>query len=52
MKYVITGVNRLTGEREAVTRPYALDVAHKLRVQLNARQNCRSAYKRLKVEKA
>ena len=49
MKYVITGINRLTGEREAVTRPYALDVAHELRVQLNARQNCRSAYKRLKV---
>lgn len=52
MKYVITGINRLTGEREAVTRPYALAVALELRVQLNARQNCRSAFKGLKVEKA
>lgn len=52
MMYVITGINRLTGEREAVTRPYALDVALELRVRLNARQNCRSTYKGLKVEES
>ena len=50
--YVITGINRLTGEREAVTRPYAPDVALELLVRLNARQNCRSTYKGLKVEES
>ena len=48
--YVVTGINRLTGEREAVTRPHGLYKTCELRDKLAARQHCRSAYSRLKVE--
>ncbi|MCR4957854.1 MAG: hypothetical protein K6B13_04510 [Prevotella sp.] len=51
-KYVVTGINKLTGEREAVTRPHSLWKTRELRDKLAARQHCRSAYKWLKVEPA
>jgi hypothetical protein len=50
--YVVTGINRLTGEREAVTRPHGLTKTCEMRDKLAARQHCRSAYKLLKVEPA
>ena len=46
--YVVTGINKLTGEREAVTKPHSL---WKTR-ELASRQHSRSAYKWLKVEPA
>ncbi len=52
MKYIITGINRLTGEREAVTKPHSEWKTRELRDKLAARQHCRSAYKCLKVEPA
>lgn len=51
-KFVITGINKLTGEREAVTKPHGLTKTQELRDKLVARQYCRSAYKCLKVEPA
>lgn len=51
-KYVATGISRLTGEREPVTRPHSLWKTREMRDKLAARQHCRSAYKRLKVEPA
>ena len=51
-KYVVTGINKLSGEREAVTRPHGLTKTREMRDKLAARQHCRSAYKQLKVETA
>ena len=55
MKYVVTGVNRLTGEREAISSPHsewkAYDLMQKYRGwQLKAGKS--SAYTRLKVQPA
>lgn len=55
MKYVVTGVNRLTGEREAISSPHsewkAYDLMQKYKgLQLKAGKE--SAYTRLKVEPA
>lgn len=50
--YVVTGINRLKGEREAVTRPHGLTKTCEMRDKLVARQHCRSAYSRLKVKSA
>lgn len=52
MKYVVTGVNRLTGERETISSPHsewkAYDLMRKYKgLQLKAGKN--SAYTRLKV---
>lgn len=52
MKYVVTGINKLTGEREPVTKPYSEWKAREMRDKLAARQHCKSAYKCLKVEPA
>ena len=52
MKYVVTGINRLTGEREPVTKPHSEWKTREMRDKLAARQHCRSAYKQLKVEPA
>lgn len=51
-KYVVTGINKLSGEREAVTKPHGLTKTQELRDRLAARQHCRSAYKWLKIEPA
>lgn len=50
--YVVTGISRLTGERVAVTAPHSLTKTREMRDKLAARQHCRSAYKRLKIEPA
>ena len=50
--YVVTGINKLTGEREAVTSPHHLMKVIEMRDRLAARQHSRSAYKRLKIESA
>lgn len=52
MKYVVTGVNRLTGEREAISSPHskwkAYDLMRKYKgYQVRAGKN--SAYTHLKV---
>lgn len=52
MKYVVTGVNRLTGERETISSPHsewkAYDLMRKYKgYQVRAGKN--SAYTRLKV---
>ena len=52
MKYVVTGINKLTGEREPVTKPHSEWKAREMRDKLAARQHCKSAYKCLKVEPA
>lgn len=52
MKYVVTGINKLTGEREPVSRPYSEWKARLLRDKLASRQHGKSAFKRLKVEPA
>lgn len=51
-KYVVTDINRLTGEREPVTKPHSEWKTRELRDKLAAKQHCRSAYKCLKVEPA
>ena len=52
MKYVVTGVNKLTGEREPVTKPHSEWETRGLRDKLAAKQHSKSAYNRLKVEPA
>lgn len=52
MKYVVTGINRLTGERQPVTNPHSEWKTREMRDKLAAKQHCRSAYKCLKVEPA
>ena len=52
MKWVVTGINKLTGEREPVTKPHSEWKAREMRDKLAARQHCKSAYKWLKVEPA
>lgn len=52
MKYVVTGINKLTGEREPVTKPHSEWKTRELRDKLAAKQHSRSAYKWLKVEPA
>ena len=47
-KYVVTGINKLSGEREAVTKPHGLTKTREMRDKLAARQHCRSAYRWLK----
>ena len=51
-KYVVTGINKLTGEREPVTKPHSEWKTRELRDKLVAKQHSRSAYTRLKVEPA
>ena len=52
MKYVVTGVNRITGEREAISSPHvewkAYDLMRKYKGH-QARAGKNSAYTRLKV---
>lgn len=52
MKYVVTGINKMTGEREPVTKPHSEWKAREMREKLAARQHSKSAYKWLKVEPA
>ena len=51
-KYVVTGISKLSGEREVVTKPHGLTKTLELRDKLAARQHCRTAYRRLKIEHA
>lgn len=52
MKYVVTGENRLTGEREVISSPHAEWKAHDLMLKYKGHQvraGKNSAYTRLKV---
>lgn len=51
-KYVIAGINKLTGEREVITKPHGLIKTQEMRDKLATRQHSRSAYSLLKVEPA
>ena len=37
--YVVTGINKLTGEREAVTKPHSLWKTREMRDKLASRQH-------------
>lgn len=50
--YVVTAVNRLTGEREAVTRPHNRDTTATMLERLKRRQNSKSAYRLLRMKPA
>lgn len=52
MKYVITGRNRLTGNREAVSSPKSREEAESLFVQARKLLSRHSVYTRLRVEEA
>lgn len=51
-KWVITGLNRLTGEREAVTNPHRRDTTVAMLERLKRRQNSKSAYRLLRMKPA
>lgn len=52
MKYVVTGINKLTGEREAVSSPHSEWNARELLAKWKSR-NCNTRpWKRLRVEPA
>lgn len=50
--YVVTGVNKLTGEREAVSMPLDYTAACRMRDRYARQQHRGSAWKMLKVESA
>ena len=55
MKYVVTGVNRLTGEREAISSPHSEWKAYDLMLKykgLQLKAGKSSAYTKLKVQPA
>lgn len=55
MKYVVTGVSRLTGEREAISSPHSEWKAYELMQKYRGWQlkaGKKSAYTRLKVQPA
>jgi len=52
MKYVITGRNRLTGNREAVSNPKSREEAERLLANAKKLQNSHSAYSLLRIEEA
>ena len=51
-KYIVTGINKLTGEREPVCKPHGLTKTMELYGKFKERQHSRSAYKHLKIEPA
>lgn len=52
MKYVVTGCNRLTGKREAVSSPKTWEEAERLLEQAKKHQHGHSFHSRLRVEEA
>jgi hypothetical protein len=52
MKYVITGRNRLTGKREAVSNPKSREEAEKLLEQARKLSSRLSVFTRLRIEEA
>lgn len=48
--YVVTGFNKLSEERMAITSPHELDVARRMRSLIARGLHRYSAYKELKVE--
>ncbi|SEF42771.1 hypothetical protein SAMN05216354_0382 [Xylanibacter ruminicola] len=52
MKYVVTGINRLTGERGVCSRVYDLVRAQQLRDQMAQTNHRKSVWTRLRVEPA
>lgn len=52
MKYVITGCNRLTGNREAVSSPKPREEAERLLAQARKVLGRYSPYTRLRIEEA
>ena len=52
MKYVVTGISRLTGERVIISSPHSEWKAQLLMEQQKRKNNSRSVYSRLKLEPA
>lgn len=52
MKWVITGVSRLTGERDVISSPHPKEEARRLMSQATERQHRFSAYYHLRLEPA
>lgn len=52
MKYVITAVSRLTGERTVISKPYDKDTALRVIEEQKRRQHSHSAYSRLQLREA
>lgn len=52
MKYVVTGINKMTGEREAISNPHSEWKATELLMRWKARNRNTRPYKRLRVEPA
>ncbi len=50
MKYVITGINRFSGERHVISKPYEKEEAERMRNKKAKGNNRYSVYTRLKVE--
>lgn len=50
MKYVITGINRFSGERHVISRPYEKPEAERMRNKKARGNNRYSVYTRLKLE--
>lgn len=51
-KWVVTAVNRLTGEREVISRPHNRDTTATMLERLKRRQNSKSAYRLLRMKPA
>lgn len=51
-KWVITGKNRLTGQRDIISSPHGKCVAMEMLARKKRRQNCHSVYSLLKITPA
>ena len=51
-KWVITGVNRLMGEREVVSNPHRRQATEDMLRRMKQRQNSKSAYSLLRMKPA
>ena len=51
-RYVVTGINRLTGERGICSRPYSLERCRQVRDGMAMANHRTSVWTRLKVESA
>lgn len=50
MKYVVTAISRLTGEREAISNPKELETAVRLCMRLKAVKPCKRVWLRPSVK--
>ena len=52
MKYIVTGINKLTGEREAISNPHSEWKAHELLARWKGKNRNTRPYKQIRVEPA